>query len=69
MIFNIIILQCFLFFNFQLIETISSYSSFFNYWTCIGIKEEISFNKPYSIKRDYNREKSLSARCLARFYP
>ena len=49
MIFNIIILQCFLFFNFQLIETISSYSSFFNYWTCIGIKEEISFNKPYSI--------------------
>ena len=49
MILNIIRLQCFLFFYFQLIESISSYSSFFNYWTCIGIREKISFNKPYSI--------------------
>ena len=51
MIFNKVIIQSLLYFYFQLIviEPISSYSSFFNHWTCIGIKEKISFEKPYSI--------------------
>ena len=50
MIFNIIItIQSFFLFYFQLFQHISGYSSFFNHWTCIGIKEKISFEKPYSV--------------------
>ena len=39
----------FLLFIFTLPSFLYSYSTFFNHWVCVGIKELIPFNKPYAI--------------------